>query len=751
MTVEPRLPLKRVMLSDSDLFQPQGGGSTPTIFGTVTTQVRNDVANKIASVATHFRATFATYPNSAAVAKVVLKDEALAKSHRPLQILERAGCPVVGVGGFGELFVSVRASTLSTLRHAVMTESSQRALANISTISSIEPFAVDEPQLEELVTKVNAEQSTPLKLRLFHHHDARADSAIKAALLAQTRVAGIEIEELSYARGLSIFRLRKVRPDHVRTLGRFIGTQSLGSFPSYHVVRPAAQPVGKLTAVHLPPPDPGVEYPIVGVVDTGVDPNNKLLAPWVVGREVFVAPQEMDHEHGTFVGGLVVNARALNHGDPRFPNAPCRILDVVALPKTGRIGEDELLAILREVVPKYQDVRVWNLSLAGNVPCSDHAFSDFAIALDEIQTDHDVTMVLASGNTSPPYRSWPPASGLGDSDRICGPADSARALTVGAVAHRESPSSCVAVSAPSPFSRRGPGPAYLPKPEVTHYGGNCDVGGAHAQMGVLSVDASGNLAESIGTSFASPSVAAILAHVQSAPSTEFSNLVAKALVIHSAALANGHLTTEDLQYRGFGIPSDPIQILGCDQWAATMIFEMELRAGVDLERTPFALPDCLRLESGAFRAEITATLAYEPALDGKFGAEYCRTNVDLSLGTYLLDKEQNRAHSRQVHPFPKRESNAQEKRLVENGFKWSPVKVYRRSMSRGIAGDQWRLAVMATDRSGASNVPTRVAMIVTIADIERKESVYNDVVVAMNRLGWQTADVTLKVAPRVRA
>ncbi len=187
-----------------------------------------------------------------------------------------------------------------------------------------------------------------------------------------------------------------------------------------------------------------------------------------------------------------------------------------------------------------------------------------------------------------------------------------------------------------------------------------------------------------------------------------------------------------------------------NKWAATLIFEFEMRAGVDLQRTPFALPDCLRLENGAFRAEITATLACESALDGTFGAEYCRTNVDLSLGTYLLDEENDRNHSRQISPFPKREANAKEKKLVENGFKWSPVKVYRRSISRGVQGDQWRLAVMATDRSGAQNVPTRVAMIITIADIERREPVYNDVVVAMNRLGWHTADVTLKVAPRVR-
>jgi hypothetical protein len=228
------------------------------------------------------------------------------------------------------------------------------------------------------------------------------------------------------------------------------------------------------------------------------------------------------------------------------------------------------------------------------------------------------------------------------------------------------------------------------------------------------------------------------------------SLVAKALVIHSAVLTDDTPTAEELQYRGFGIPQDPTEILGCEPWTATLIFELELRAGFDLARTPFALPDCLLLESGALRADITATLAYEPALDGTFGAEYCRTDVDLSLGTYCLNDENKRCQSRQVNPFPKRESKAREKRLVEHGFKWSPVKVYRRRMSKGVAGDQWRLVVSATDRSGAENASARVAMIVTIADVERSAPVYNDLVVAMNRLGWTTTDVTLKAASRVR-
>lgn len=154
--------------------------------------------------------------------------------------------------------------------------------------------------------------------------------------------------------------------------------------------------------------------------------------------------------------------------------------------------------------------------------------------------------------------------------------------------------------------------------------------------------------------------------------------------------------------------------------------------------------------SGALRGDMTATLVCGPPLDATFGAEYCRSNLDVSLGTYLESSSGNREHKRQVEPFPTYpRSGTYEKELVEQGFKWSPVKVYRRSMPKGVSGDIWRLALMATDRSGAENATIPVALAVTISDPDKKAPVYNEVVAAMNQLGWISSDVVLR--PRSRA
>lgn len=86
-----------------------------------------------------------------------------------------------------------------------------------------------------------------------------------------------------------------------------------------------------------------------------------------------------------------------------------------------------------------------------------------------------------------------------------------------------------------------PGPVFLQKPELAHYGGNCDAAATYVQTGVLSFDGNGNIAENIGTSFASPPVAALTANVEADLAQPPSRSLVMALVVHSAVLNSpGH-------------------------------------------------------------------------------------------------------------------------------------------------------------------------------------------------------------------
>ena len=143
------------------------------------------------------------------------------------------------------------------------------------------------------------------------------------------------------------------------------------------------------------------------------------------------------------------------------------------------------------------------------------------------------------------------------------------------------------------------------------------------------------------------------------------------------------------------------------------------------------------------------TLAYDPPLDASAGAEYCRVNVEASLGTYKRNKEGKREHKGQVPPEPKDIKKHYEKHLIEHGFKWAPTKVYHRNIPRGVAGDVWRLKLSVHNRSEFSTEePQSAALVVTVADPSRQKPVYDETVQMLGRIGWQVTD--LQVSDRVR-
>jgi hypothetical protein len=152
--------------------------------------------------------------------------------------------------------------------------------------------------------------------------------------------------------------------------------------------------LSKADSTTFPMPEHNREYPIVGIIDSGICPNNTLLSPWIIARETYV-PLGEDYQHGTMVAGLVVNSRALNHNDGRFPTSQAKIVDVNVFPKDGNISEIELVSTIEEL-SKYPDVKVWNLSLGASNPVSETDFSDFACFLDEMHDQYQCLFVIAS-------------------------------------------------------------------------------------------------------------------------------------------------------------------------------------------------------------------------------------------------------------------------------------------------------------------------------------------------------------------
>jgi serine protease AprX len=633
---QEHLPIKVVVTTEADLRRPHAGGGKAKDFSPRYSEVRESLLQDIGEVERFFDTAF-TRSNLPAVARIQLSHDAIAKSHRPDSLLQRT-CPIIGGENFGELLASVRPEAVRRLKQLVTSTTDAKLQSDIGKITSIAPYrpedALGEWTVEQFARHLRQHRIREVKLRLFSHRKSDIDARLEHALGELVSAHGLERPApLNYGVGLRLYRVKLPSTEAVADLAGFVGTQGLSVFEHF-VVSTQATPIANISPDDLPPPEPETEYPVVGIIDSGTDPDNKFLQAWVVDRDETDVPRiDQDNNHGSLVTGLIVNGRGLNHDLPGFPPVRAKVVDVVAYPSTG-VREDVLLDTIRRALLKYPKVKIWNLSLnSTNSHVVNERFSTFAIALDGVQDQFDVTIVNSAGNfLQRPAHPWPRPD-LKQLDRILAPADSLRAITVGAQAHISHKGACAKVGEPAPFTRKGPGAAFVPKPEITHFGGNTNSSLHCTQMGIVSIDGAGRLAETVGTSFAAPLVAVTAAHLAHTTAEAPTRNLLKALIVHSAVLHSNEITAAELPFTGFGRPPEPAEILRCRPWEATLIFQLDLPyAKRTFHKLDFPIPGCLH-KDGKVSGEVTLTLVYDPPTDPGDGAAYSQVNVDCSLGT----------------------------------------------------------------------------------------------------------------------
>lgn len=527
------------------------------------------------------------------------------------------------------------------------------------------------------------------------------------------------------------------------------------------------RPVGKvLTAVtpgsrHFPMNlnysghDQTLPLPIVGIVDSGIDSSIPWLKRLIASRESIVPPTYTDTGHGSLVGSLAATSGGFT-GDPNlYPNPIARLLDVQVVGTGSYLGidEDVLLSQIESAVQKYgpqattrpagadESVVVWNLSLNTDTKgCDEDLFSLFATELDRISSENKVIFTISAGNFRDlPLRRWISGNGphplTNGEDRICPPADSAINISVGSLSHTSNSPTAAPAEHPSPFSRRGPGPGLLIKPDVVHYGGTCGTLGEHVP-GILGPHKNGVALENTGTSFAAPQVAGQLASLVSILPDPEPELLKLILYLSCTNTGDHDLQERRLvNYYGFGFPESPSRILSCEPWECTIFLRGEIRPGWHL-RAPFPFPPSLE-EQGALRGQVRMVLVYSPVLDSTKGSEYFQTNVTASLGRMKATTNSAQLRfKREIHQVPRVHgiSTTREQDLFKHSWQWSPTKFYERAFSKleVKAGDGgWRLGVdfllrrELEDRQEEIRQPFWLG--IRIVDPDKRSPVYQEV------------------------
>jgi len=715
-------PIKHIKFSTKDYFQPKPprGGKT-TYHKDVTPEFIQEIIHSIDVVADDLQEKNNNSKIACAAVVVELENTAISKSNRPNTVFNDKTCPFFGDVGFSKFLIKATPIGLKALKERILSSKSDSVLAAISTIKSISTF---KPRIT-----IDG-NSTFYTIRLLRFDDYHTNQRIDREFEEYLNKFSIQWEKFD-SEVVCLYRVQ-LHSDSVNELCKqSVFVQSITSNKAVTEICKQNYDIGS-TGVFMSHPEDG-DYPVVGIVDTGVSPFCEPLTPWVCGHLDLVPDTYKEYNHGTFVAGLISNASLLNNSIDDFPKSQAKIFSIEAI---GSNGGDlyEIIQALYTVAKNNPNIRVWNLSLGDESPVDITCISEFALLLDEFQDRNNCLCIVSSGNyLSEDCRSWPPVQEL--DDRVCSPGDSIRALTVGSVAHKDG---FVSVGEPSSFSRKGPVSNFVQKPEIVHFGGNLHLDGSHSpEMAICSVGPDGKAAHDIGTSFSAPLVSTIAANLFHQLGERATPSLIKGLLIHSANL-KGCTPKEYKEYYGWGVPADVDDILAVSDYETTLVMEGVAKKSFEIEKLPFPIPECLRTDDGKVRAEFFITLAYCPDLDPKKSFEYCQIDLNVGLGKIEGGKFNSKVPLQSSTP-------KYEKDMTKSGDKWSPIKVYHKVFPKGTDIENWKLRLAVLNRDGyeAEGVEIPFSLIVTIRDIDREQPVYNEMSRLMEQYNWEVSDLVI--------
>ena len=767
---QKRLLIKVIMPKQGTERKVAGGGTPPKPFRLVDAKYRASLSSQVAAIRNAIAPQIKTA--GAAPVRVKLLSKAAAKSHRPEHLFSLQSCRIVGGGSLGELFVKATPEGLDRLGEIIDDNQSDQMTKELSCVETIAPVT---PVYRR--SGLNAKDVLRRSPRGKHGFITRVGLFNFGARDQLKLVA--DFENTCRRRGIAVHSNRGYSPssftyaiecrdvEDVEALSRIVGVRSIAPMPLIRTIRP------RMFAAKLLPSLPNADdvlgdYPVVVVVDSGISDEISGLESWVVDRDSQVAPQYRNPTHGSFVAGLICWGGQLNPTIAGIDNSPCGVLDLQVIPNddpakgdTLPLLESEFLVSLDEALRQHANkFKVWNLSLGTDTVCALDRFSKLAVELDNLQERYQVSFVISAGNyDTPPLLDFPRTGRQVQAGRIATPADSVLGITVGAVSHVDYKSKGPKEHHPSAFSRHGPGPNYVIKPDLVHYGGSCSTDLSHL-AGIRSVNGTGS-AENLGTSFATPLVARTLAQIYHQVTPTPSPVLARALLTHHARdpRTSSRVPDGDENFFGFGLPTPAPYCLECSPHTSTLVFDDVLRPGYFLEWDDFPYPPSLK-RGGKYFGEIWMTVAFAPARGERWGTEYCETHIAAHFGVYRKERSRETGLVKPklifvglVPPEHKNVGERYETYQVEKLRKWAPVRTYYGDMAGGERGERWRMMLRLLTRHRIEDEeafkPQPFSLIVTISDPEKKARVYDEMAqIVRNR--FQSQNLTVRTAARVK-
>lgn len=761
---DDKLPIMFFVTREIDQLRIEGSGSSAipqwVLTGDDLLQKANELDAAFDLVVTNFKRHEDRESPVPFVFVAKLKDDSTSKTRRrEVESVFRTGdrSNLIGLADAGELLIKVDSSKQIETIASRLKDHNQNKFA----ISCLDTFSDFQPNI------IDAEPDNIAKVKLIDFQDYEMNNSIHSLFERKLIKLQVPYRKTHYTNNLPVYRIETSTKSFLDELDNTIEFDMLFSIEPMPMYSVRVDMIVDEAPIETIEPLPDTFYQTLGLLDSGVA-DIPQLNPWITDKRWSVYPESsIDPGHGTFVAGVAL------YGDKCESNQwvdhhGIKIFDAAVFPGgKEKLAEDELIANISEAIEhNHEKVKIWNLSISVTRQVSDSKFSDLGIALDDLQTRFNILICKSTGNCNNFVSGRP-------KERIHEGADSIRSLVVGSVAQSKGPYDIADIDNPSPFSRVGPGPEFIIKPEVSHYGGNAGINnkGETVQSGVKSFSIDGRVATAVGTSFSTPRIASLATGLYQALDEEFDPLLLKSLIIHSASYSEKlHIpTSERTNQLGFGVPKSVSQILYNSPYEATLILRDTLSKGDKIDIMDFPMPKSL-IRNGFYTGQITATLVYDPILDPTQGIEYCQSNMDVKFGSYSEKVRRDTSrhnilnpvgregaqnlfkeslYSKRVMRDNKSDFALRERLLIQYGDKYYPVKKYAVDLSELSEANKhnyltddkhWFLFLSGLYRANAEQrfiverrIPSQdFCLILTIRDPEKTADVYNEVIQALD-------------------
>lgn len=509
----------------------------------------------------------------------------------------------------------------------------------ISTITEMEPFAVRGDGYNP--------DNKMYRVRLHDYSDPHKNQLAQSLFRNKCEQHGIIIDhQTRYSPDMWFYRIILDSMEELSVVQGFEGIFSIEE------ARPIGVDFDSLDALDVPAvkrPAAGEDYPVVGVLDSGIEPND-YLAPWIMDEhEEYYGTDLQDKSHGSMVASVLEYSDELNETD-YFATQGVMMMEAVIAPdlKKENAYAEDLIDNVRDAVERHKDIKIWTMSAGTEEESDPFSFSEYGMALDNIEEENGVLIVKSAGNSLSYIRN-------GKYERIAKMADSVRSVVVGSIAGEKGQYDLAEIDMPSPFTRCGPGPGYIVKPDLVAYGGNAGKrpDGSISTTGVKVFNSAGSLSTAPGTSFSTPWVARVASELSFLLEGEFDPLLIKALMVHNAEYPAGGMMKMDDKRKlmGFGIPPGTRDILYNSENEITLILRDSLEKKQYIEILGFPFAESLVGDDGRYHCDITMTVVHSPLLRSSERAEYCQSDIRVAFGTIEGIEQRDTSKPRVKNPL----------------------------------------------------------------------------------------------------